>query len=61
MAMKDEKTRESCPDDGACHHRCLGSCFRVLYCLPLSGAFESGKWPKAIVSEEQSKKREWVI
>lgn len=27
-----------CPDDGACHHACgTGSCFRVVYCAPLSG------------------------
>jgi hypothetical protein len=56
-----EKTRQTCPDDGACHHRCLGACFRVLNCAPLSGAFNGGDWPKSVMSDEKKKRREWVV
>lgn len=38
-----------CPDDGRCHHGCgSGSCFRVIFCLPLSGYAEH--WPDADVA-----------
>ena len=28
---------QMCPDDGACHHRCVDVCWRSVWCLPLSG------------------------
>ena len=27
---------QMCPDDGACHHRCVAVCWRSVWCLPLS-------------------------
>ncbi len=40
----------ACPDDGACHHSCMGSsCFRVRSCGPLSGVYQGDVWPAAVV------------
>lgn len=33
--------RPTCPDEGTCHHRCVGGCFRVLACGPLSAHGDS--------------------
>ena len=35
----------NCPDDGTCHHSCIGSCFRVITCGPLSDVFPDDYWP----------------
>ena len=35
---------QMCPDDGACHHRCVDVCWRSQWCLPLSG-YGSDSWP----------------
>lgn len=35
----------TCPDGGACHHRCKDKCFRVKCCSPLSGVYKNDKWP----------------
>lgn len=41
--------RPSCPDDGACHHRCpAGACFRVHHAGPLSGVYPGDRWPVSI-------------
>lgn len=39
-----------CPDTGTCHHECVGGCFRVMCCAPLSAAhFPDDKWPAGCV------------
>lgn len=40
---------EKCPDDGACHHECKHSCFRVLTCGPLSDVYPNDEWPRNVV------------
>lgn len=38
MTNLNDRYVRACPDDGGCHHACgEGSCFRVVYCSPLSG------------------------
>jgi hypothetical protein len=37
-----------CPDGGACHHGCEGSCWRVSWCGPLSGVFPGDRWPAGL-------------
>ena len=47
------ETEKRCPDDGHCTHLCLPGrgCFRVKYCVPLSGVFPEDEWPDAVLDE----------
>jgi len=48
-----ELGRRSCPDFGTCHHVCLGACFRVLSCGPLSGIFPNDEWPAEVIHDNR--------
>jgi hypothetical protein len=40
------QSEEGCPDGGACHHRCLVGCWRVVHAEPLGAAgYPYGNWP----------------
>jgi hypothetical protein len=45
--------RGTCPDDGTCHHSCLGAgpCFRVLACSPLTAWGD--QWPPEMVTQHR--------
>lgn len=47
-SMPDAVAPRKCPDDGACHHECTRTCFRVRHCEPLSGVFPGDTWPEGI-------------
>jgi hypothetical protein len=42
--------RRRCPDDGACHHACEETCWRVSACGPLSGVYPGDDWPAEVVA-----------
>lgn len=45
-----DRVRQSCPDDGTCHHNCLaGQCFRVHHAGPLSRG--EGDWTEAEIND----------
>ncbi|EMY33571.1 hypothetical protein D477_014256 [Arthrobacter crystallopoietes BAB-32] len=50
--MTTSSDKDRCPDDGACHHNCVGGCFRVRACGPLSGVYPGDRWPAAVVETE---------
>ena len=39
-----------CPDGAKCHHLCGQTCWRVVTCGPLSGAFPDNMWPANVIA-----------